>query len=78
MANPNYFKLRDYLQSLIDMTIEAENKNPIYYYFPIDSRDLAKNMELIKNGYNKDILPCLLYTSPSPRDMRRSRMPSSA
>ena len=24
------------------------------------------------------INPCLLYTSPSPRDMRRSRMPSSA
>ena len=26
-------------------------------------------------GYPKS---CLLYTSPSPRDMRRSRMPSSA
>ena len=25
-----------------------------------------------------DTLNCLLYTSPSPRDMRRSRMPSSA
>ena len=25
-----------------------------------------------------DKLLCLLYTSPSPRDMRRSRMPSSA
>ena len=25
-----------------------------------------------------DLLSCLLYTSPSPRDMRRSRMPSSA
>ena len=24
------------------------------------------------------ILPCLLYTSPSPRDKRQSRMPSSA
>ena len=24
------------------------------------------------------VLGCLLYTSPSPRDMRRSRMPSSA
>ena len=24
------------------------------------------------------ITTCLLYTSPSPRDMRRSRMPSSA
>ena len=26
----------------------------------------------------KRFLVCLLYTSPSPRDMRRSRMPSSA
>ena len=25
-----------------------------------------------------DLIICLLYTSPSPRDMRRSRMPSSA
>ena len=25
-----------------------------------------------------DFYGCLLYTSPSPRDMRRSRMPSSA
>ena len=25
-----------------------------------------------------DVRVCLLYTSPSPRDMRRSRMPSSA
>ena len=24
------------------------------------------------------VYTCLLYTSPSPRDMRRSRMPSSA
>ena len=29
--------------------------------------------------HNNDITKaCLLYTSPSPRDMRRSRMPSSA
>ena len=27
------------------------------------------------SGYNK---PCLLYTSPSPRDLSTSRMPSSA
>ena len=25
-----------------------------------------------------DVLTCLLYTSPSPRDKRQSRMPSSA
>ena len=27
---------------------------------------------------NNLLLPCLLYTSPSPRDKRQSRMPSSA
>ena len=26
----------------------------------------------------KELDPCLLYTSPSPRDRTRSRMPSSA
>ena len=26
----------------------------------------------------KGIVPCLLYTSPSPRDVEESRMPSSA
>ena len=28
--------------------------------------------------YDKNLQPCLLYTSPSPRDKRQSRMPSSA
>ena len=28
--------------------------------------------------FEREILPCLLYTSPSPRDRTRSRMPSSA
>ena len=27
---------------------------------------------------DEQILDCLLYTSPSPRDVKRSRMPSSA
>ena len=26
----------------------------------------------------ENLFPCLLYTSPSPRDKRQSRMPSSA
>ena len=29
-------------------------------------------------GNAANFIACLLYTSPSPRDMRRSRMPSSA
>ena len=39
-------------------------------------------LEWCKEAGNDLITPhpefCLLYTSPSPRDMRRSRMPSSA
>ena len=30
------------------------------------------------HGTFKDVSPCLLYTSPSPRDYAASRMPSSA
>ena len=33
--------------------------------------------EYSEKGWDK-VMDCLLYTSPSPRDMRRSRMPSSA
>ena len=37
-------------------------------------RNVAKAQEAATNGY----ITCLLYTSPSPRDQRGSRMPSSA
>ena len=50
-------------------------------YFDKTIKNLGpKYMELSKNKYlyysNSTI--CLLYTSPSPRDKRQSRMPSSA
>ena len=39
----------------------------------------AGRRALLSQGYNIDRFdPCLLYTSPSPRDQRGSRMPSSA
>ena len=40
-----------------------------------DYRECTDKLEIPEGGH---ILICLLYTSPSPRDMRRSRMPSSA
>ena len=45
-------------------------KNP----FPEDFELAIREMEMVANQNPG----CLLYTSPSPRDMRRSRMPSSA
>ena len=47
--------------------------------FQIQGSDINKNKnieKLKKQGVR--IFICLLYTSPSPRDVRSSRMPSSA
>ena len=41
---------------------------------PADWRRVEINMEMLFDG--QEI--CLLYTSPSPRDRQKSRMPSSA
>ena len=35
-------------------------------------------IKLLVPGEANDVTTCLLYTSPSPRDQRGSRMPSSA
>ena len=34
--------------------------------------------KIISSSANRAALTCLLYTSPSPRDRQKSRMPSSA
>ena len=44
-----------------------------------DNPDEANLLNVaISRAKQRIIIICLLYTSPSPRDMRRSRMPSSA
>ena len=41
--------------------------------------DISKTIDIAeKNSITTNIYLCLLYTSPSPRDRTRSRMPSSA
>ena len=45
----------------------------------LDVRNISANFVKIINFFRNSLQnSCLLYTSPSPRDMRRSRMPSSA
>ena len=57
--------------------------NIIYVYSQNSAKSLLKiikKYELIDYWMNTNLmcLGCLLYTSPSPRDKRLSRMPSSA
>ena len=40
--------------------------------------EISTNSKMISKALKIKPNYCLLYTSPSPRDMRRSRMPSSA
>ena len=53
------------------------NTRPIVF-----NRDIPAEVQVCKYAgtrYGKEInISCLLYTSPSPRDRTRSRMPSSA
>ena len=60
------------------VTIEMQEPNPDgdVVYFPIRLHsDYAADLADLQNMEAKI---CLLYTSPSPRDQRGSRMPSSA
>ena len=70
---------------------ESEYEDVIGYYGSLESALRAICDREIKackctaiGGLVKEVkklseaMSCLLYTSPSPRDMRRSRMPSSA
>ena len=43
---------------------------------PITAKAVAAEVGI--SEFRAEVLPCLLYTSPSPRDRTRSRMPSSA
>ena len=48
---------------------------PLYLKTAYKSEPLFEDAKVVTSIYNN---PCLLYTSPSPRDRTRSRMPSSA
>ena len=54
---------------------EQELKISMSSYFPTITLEGSKSQDETDKLTNRD---CLLYTSPSPRDKRQSRMPSSA
>ena len=79
-----YFKFKDGQVIQLSPGADAKSKQVSRYshtaqlYFDIDPEVIrsikGKKLEKIKPSFEG----CLLYTSPSPRDRTRSRMPSSA
>ena len=64
---------------LVFYIIAPNTAHKMIAYFEEEAvRSYTEYIELIDNGTIKNVQACLLYTSPSPRDKRQSRMPSSA
>ena len=77
-GNVYILRMKDYLYAGGDF--EMMDEQPIKYFA---KRDISvpdawnNNANTIENAMEVNA-PCLLYTSPSPRDATLSRMPSSA
>ena len=63
-STPPLIYWNDSTKTLSQLVVELRQSNELECYFTIDAGPQVKI--------------CLLYTSPSPRDKRQSRMPSSA
>ena len=75
-------KEADYFRTLVKFNQETKNELKAIYIdelkklTPYEKRRMldSESVEYLSHW----IYPCLLYTSPSPRDLSTSRMPSSA
>ena len=63
---------------IIDNALEPTDRNMFYQLQDYDLLTTESEETTLWDGREWRIHYCLLYTSPSPRDKRQSRMPSSA
>ena len=75
--------VNDKLIGVSEMTSRNTNFKPISpsdpsYNTLINSDQAKRAFNIATEGSNQNAYRCLLYTSPSPRDLDLSRMPSSA
>ena len=66
---------REIVKGVTDLMVEHLGKRPEHVHVVIQEVEFEVPHPV---GIISIIGPCLLYTSPSPRDRTRSRMPSSA
>ena len=88
-AKQEYVNNKDFLAAMIEYKASvhnAETKNksrpivPTYVGECIMkiATHLARKPNFVNYTFKEEMISCLLYTSPSPRDISGSRMPSSA
>jgi len=86
----SYVRGEQKMRSDLDILVEFTETIDLFKYIELENYmgeilgvkvDLVMKDTLkprIKDGILNEAIPCLLYTSPSPRDVEESRMPSSA
>ena len=62
----------------IDDLFTRDIANNVWHIAPVPPNSIDHPCPFPEELVRRLILPCLLYTSPSPRDRQKSRMPSSA
>ena len=70
--------IRNEKLELITFDYHTDTHRPFNSYYCSQCSQKEKRNYTLESDYIKRILNCLLYTSPSPRDPKTSRMPSSA
>ena len=89
--NPSEAKIKSH-QLMLRVGMIKQSSAGIYSWLPLGFKVMKKIERIVREEQNKigaqeilmptiqssEIWNCLLYTSPSPRDKRQSRMPSSA
>ena len=78
--NPSEAKIKSH-QLMLRVGMIKQSSAGIYSWLPLGFKVMKKIEQIVREEQDRvgvqEIL-CLLYTSPSPRDVLRSRMPSSA
>ena len=76
MTNEQY-GMADFIQDLIDKGYiqQQDERNP--NFVPTAKTEIGMRQKALEDIFGQ-LKNCLLYTSPSPRDLSTSRMPSSA
>ena len=75
----SYFAIGQELETSIFVTANTADDFSVLTQISDEAKTIDNSkLIILGNVVSKEGFSCLLYTSPSPRDKRQSRMPSSA
>ena len=77
-GNQQFLREWDQYQEQWLASAEYSERQPILLPITVDIDEGVIARDRLKASKITPLQPCLLYTSPSPRDLSTSRMPSSA